>query len=1035
MAYTSSTKTPVTPRLYLLGAFRLEIGKQPIRLPTRKVESLLAFLALSPQPHTREKLAALLWGDFTDEQARHSLRTALATLRKELRGDILLADRETVQLNPGCSLWVDAIAFQQSATDDPQSAIGLYQGDLLTDFYDDWILQERERLRLLYIATLLRLAQQARSHSEYARAIEFAQKVLAADPADEKAYQHIIFCHAVMGDRIGALKQYDECEKKLRDELGVEPSRETIALRDRIERELTGGKSREALFTNVPVPLTSFVGRQLVMAEVKRLLETTRLLTLTGAGGCGKTRLAIQIATDLAHANRFKNGVWWVDLAALSDPALVPQTVAGVFDLRESPQAPLIAILISYFRAKELLLVLDNCEHLVEACARLTETLLSACPQLRILMTSREALGLSGETTFYVPSLSVPDPSHLPPTENLQDYEAVRLFVERGVAAWPGFALSPGNALPVVQVCHRLDGIPLAIELAAARVRAMSVEQIATRLDDRFRLLTGGSRTALPRHQTLRALIDWSYGLLSEPERVLLSRLSVFAGGWTLEAAEAVCADDGSSPDSAPIRNAQSEIRNAEVLDLLIHLVDKSLVVMDEHRGDTRYRLLETIRQYARDRLLESDEGERVHARHLDFFLKFAEEAEPKLLGTEQLTWLNRLAADHDNLRAALAWSQGDAVVAGLRLAGALWFFWYARGYWSEWRERLTGLLARPEAMRDKAAYAKALGLAGWLVSVQGDPATGLPMLRESVALLRELGQEGRRLLAFMLAAGLGSLSALLELAEARSVSEESLAISREIGDQWIMGQALFQLGRLSSSEGNYTAERALYEEGLRVLQGTGDNWLSALLRGNLGGTLYEQGDHVAAKLYLEESVAGLRALGDKHNTATYLEALGDIAMRQGDYKRAQECFEESLAVFRELGAKRLIASALSGLGLVAQRQGNHTRALTLYKESLNLFREAGSKRIIAYTLGLFASLATVHEQAERAARLFGAAEALRESSGDILGPVERADLERDLAAVHAQLDEATFNAAWAEGRAMTLEQSIEYALQDTNKA
>jgi predicted ATPase/DNA-binding SARP family transcriptional activator len=612
MAHTSSAKTPVTPRLYLLGAFRLEIGKQPIRLPTRKVESLLAFLALSPQPHTREKLAALLWGDFTDEQARHSLRTALATLRKELRGDTLLADRETVQLNPDCPLWVDAREFEQTVSNNPQSAVELYQGDLLTDFYDDWILQERERLRLLYIDTLLRLAQQARSHSEYARAIEFAQKVLAADPADEKAYQHIIFCHAVMGDRIGALKQYDECEKKLRDELGVEPSRETVALRDRIEQELTGGKSREALFTNVPVPLTSFVGRQLEMAEVKRLLETTRLLTLTGAGGCGKTRLAIQIATDLAHANRFKNGVWWVDLAALSNPALVPQTVANVFDLRESPQAPLIAILINYFRAKELLLVLDNCEHLIEACARLTETLLSACPQLRILMTSREALNIAGETTYRVPSLSLPDPQRLSPLPALTQYEAVRLFIERAVAVQPAFSVTNANAPAVAQICQHLDGIPLAIELAAARIRALSPDQIAARLDDRFNLLTGGSRTALPRHQTLRAAMDWSYDLLSESERVLLQRLSVFAGGWTLEAAEAVCAEE-----------------NASLLDVLTSLIDKSLVVVEEKDVEMRYRLLEMIRQYTHEKLHESGESQAVRDRHLEYFLSLAEEGEP----------------------------------------------------------------------------------------------------------------------------------------------------------------------------------------------------------------------------------------------------------------------------------------------------------------------------------------------------------------------------------------------------------------------
>ena len=347
-------------RAYLLGSFRVQRGLQTIRFPTRKVESLFAYLALYPEQHTREKLAALLWGDSTDEQARHSLRTALTAIRKELGDEALLTDRETVQLNPDFPIWVDVREFQQMANGagriadsvgEPlamnpcQSAIGQYRGDLLPDFYDDWIQPERERLRTFHFAALLRLAQDARSSSQYIHAIEFAQKVLASDAANEKAYQHIIFCSAALGDRIGALKYYDECEKILRGELGVAPSKETIVLRDQIETALTGGKAREALFTNVPVPLTSFVGREIELAELRKLVGHTRLLTLTGAGGCGKTRLAIQLATELANANRFKHGVWWVELAALTDPAFVPQTVASVFALHESAQVPILTTL------------------------------------------------------------------------------------------------------------------------------------------------------------------------------------------------------------------------------------------------------------------------------------------------------------------------------------------------------------------------------------------------------------------------------------------------------------------------------------------------------------------------------------------------------------------------------------------------------------------------------------------------------------------------------------------------------------------
>src|SRR5713226_5481995 len=374
------------------------------------------------------------------------------------------------------------------------------------------------------------------------------------------------------------------------------------------------------------------------MAAVKQLLSSTALLTLTGSGGCGKTRLALQVAADLLE--EYADGVWLVELAPLADPALVPQTVASALGVRDAPGRPLTATLTDYLRSKSLLLVLDNCEHLLEAGAQLADALLRSCPRLRLLASSREGLGIGGEQTYRVPSLSLPDARHLPPLERLRDFEAVQLFADRARLSQATFAVTQANALSVAQVCQRLDGIPLAIELAAARVKALSVEKLNERLDDMFRLLTGGSRTALPRQQTLRALIDWSYDLLSPSEGALLRRLSVFAGGWTLEAAEAVCAGEG--------------VEEWEVLDLLTSLVEKSLVLYEERGGEGRYRLLETVRQYARDRLLEAGEAEAVRGRHLGFVLRLAEEAEPKLSGPEQVVWLDRLEAEHDNLRAAL---------------------------------------------------------------------------------------------------------------------------------------------------------------------------------------------------------------------------------------------------------------------------------------------------------------------------------------------------------------------------------------------
>src|SRR5215216_2463322 len=393
-------------------------------------------------------------------------------------------------------------------------------------------------------------------------------------------------------------------------------------------------KTLESFPHNLPVQLTSFIGREQEMAETKQLISNARLLTLIGPGGTGKTRLALQIAGDLLPS--FIDGVWVAELAPLADASLIPQTIAGIFGLRELPNMSLNNIVTDYLRAKELLLILDNCEHLIEACAQLSENLLRNCPQLKIIASSREALGITGEMVYRVPSLSLPDAAQVT-CEALMESESVRLFMERATAAQAKFSLTDQNASSIAQICHRLDGIPLALELAAARVAIFSPEEIAARLGDRFKLLTGGSRTALPRQQTLRALIDWSYDLLSEEEQTLLRQLSVFADGWTFEAAEAVCPD-------------------LDVLNLLTQLVNKSLVMADERENSTRYHLLETIRQYARDKLLEAGESEQVRNQHLDFFLKFAEEAEQYMNGPQEMEWRTLLDAEYDNLRTALEW-------------------------------------------------------------------------------------------------------------------------------------------------------------------------------------------------------------------------------------------------------------------------------------------------------------------------------------------------------------------------------------------
>ena len=551
---SSAPTSQVSLCLYLFGAFSLQRDGVTIPLPTRKTQALLAYLALYPQEHLREKLAALFWGDSTDESARHSLNVALNQLRRLIDPNLFLTDRTTVQRNPDVALWVDASELgnwrQQIQDSDSRLPylISLYRDEFLSDRYDDWILQERERLRNTYLDALSALVESLRARSDYAGAIEYAHRVLQTDPANERAHQHLMFCYAMLGERQKALDQYDACVRSLDEELGVEPSDETVALL-RWVRQTSTAPQPAARPTNLPTRLTSFIGRVQELEAVNARLAHARLVTLTGAGGSGKTRLALQ--AGVAALDRFRNGVWWVDLAPLNSGALVAETVLRALGLdAKSNQAPL-EILCDELRTRACLVILDNCEHVLDASAQLSETLLNACPELVVLTSSREPLNLTGEVIYLVPTLGFPPRHHVPDVELLGQYEAVRLFIERAQAVHAPFELNDRNAGAVAQICARLDGIPLALELAAACMRTLSVAEIAARLDDRFALLTRGARTALPRQQTLHALIHWSYNLLTPAERDLFQRLSVFVGGFTLQAVEFVFDGEDSTNPSA----------------------------------------------------------------------------------------------------------------------------------------------------------------------------------------------------------------------------------------------------------------------------------------------------------------------------------------------------------------------------------------------------------------------------------------------------------------------------------------------------
>jgi predicted ATPase/DNA-binding SARP family transcriptional activator len=977
----------------LLGTFEIKYKKKVISITSRPAQSLLACLILSAgTAHRREKLAGLLWPDSLEETARDNLRHALWRIRKALpsnpKVEYLLANDLSIAFNASAEYRLDTAELEKlnesTSADELMAVLTEYQGELLPGFYDEWVALEREHLQSLFEHHMARLMSLLQNEKRWLDILNWGERWISLGQKPEPAYRALMTAHAAKGDMSKVAATYERCVKSLK-EFEVEPSEQTHALYERLKAGKEnletgptipvplGEKRRESPKTNLPVPLTSFIGREREIEEVKHLFSSTRLLTLTGSGGIGKTRLAIQAAKDLIKS--YKDGVWWVELAPLIDEALVPQAVAQVLGVREAPGQPLTESVKNFLREKQLLLVLDNCEHLIAACAQLADELLTQCADLRILMTSRETLGIMGETTLQVPALSFPVLAHLSQVQNLKEFESIQLFVTRAAAARPDLALTPQNAFTVTQICHRLDGIPLALELAAARVKVLSLEEIAARLDDRFTLLTQGNRTALPRHQTLSALIDWSHDLLSEPERVLWRRLSVFIGGWTLNAAESVCVGEGLNP--------------GHVLELLSHLVDKSLAIFDQQNGAARYRMLETIRQYGQEKLQAAGERNQMRARHLEFFLQLAEQAEPKLLTAKQKKVFAELDAEYGNLRSALEWAMETNAVKALRLAVALGQFWEVRGYIGEGRLAIEQALGQaPNA--PKQVRANGLRWQAQLAGRQGD------------------------------------------YARVKEPIEKSLNLWREIGNKRGIANALGILGDTCLLQANYTAAKTAYEESLALFQEISDKRGIASMMTDLGNVANYTGDYATARQHQEGSVAIFRELGDKLGLVIALNNLGIVAEQQGDNFAARRFYEESIATAHELGEKNMVAYALNSLAHVVYLQGNPIDARRYYRESLVVGQEIGEKRVIAYCIEGIAKVAARYGNAAQAAQLLGAAEVLRQAIGAPLSGAEHSELDQDVIVTRERLGEGNFEDAWAEGRAMPLEQAMELALKET---
>ena len=735
---------------------------------------------------------------------------------------------------------------------------------------------------------------------------------------------------------------------------------------------------------NLPIQPTPLIGREREIRAVQQLIERedVRLLTLSGPGGSGKTRLGLQVATELI--DHFIDGIYCVNLAPISDPDLVVPTIALTLEVKERGMRPMLEVLQAFLQEQRLLLLLDNFEQVVAAASRLSD-LLAACPHLKLLVTSRAMLHLSGEHEFVVPPLSLPDLQDLPPPDHLAQFEAIRLFVERAQAVKSDFALTEENAAAIAAICHQLDGLPLAIELPAGRSKLFPPQALLSRLRNRLKLLVGGAQDLPTRQQTLRATIAWSYDLLEEPEQRLFGRLAVFVGGFTLVAAEAVYAASGGL--------------EGDILDSVAGLVDKSLLRQEEQaKSEPRFLRLETIREYALERLEESGEAEAIRLQHASFFLAMAEEAEPKIRSGEQSTWFTRLEAEHDNLRAALRWTlEHRETEMGLRLVGALFAFWRSCNHTREGRSWLEQVLEQPGVQPLTTARAKALFGAGTMAFFHGDFAASRQMLEESVSIGRELGAAGKRNLA----------------------------------------HALTMLGQVILLQGHPATACELAGEGVRLFQEVGEAWGRALALLHLGKATVELGDLAAARSLLAESAQLFRKVGDRQRLALPVDMLGMVALRQGDYATARTQFEQALAVAREMGDAQFIADALAHLGAVALRLGNYHESAALYQQSLAVNREQGYKHGIAEDLAGLAEVASLTGQPERAARLCGGVETLREASHTGLSPQRRTADDRIVCDIRAQLDDAAFAQAWEEGRAMELSQAIAIAIEmkDTSPA
>ena len=1071
-------RKPPSLEIRLFGTFQVLVHGEPISaLRSRQGQALFGLLVLRHAVDIdREALAFALWPDSSEAQARYNLRRNLTDLRHALGSESwrLLSPAPRVLRFDLAGAFVDVTAFDAAVLsekrEDWAGAAALYHGELLSGCDGDALTEERRRREQAYFDLLEKLANEA-AERDPGEALTWLRRLIAADPLRETARRDLMRALSRRGELAAITEAYRDFRLYLHREMNAEPAPETVALyRELSLPERAAGSAPAAGLSAAPrrrpASLSRLIGRETETAAVCDALRIARLLTLAGAGGIGKTRLALAVAEA---ANDFSGGVWFVDLAPLTEGASVPPAILAALEVTPPPGQSGADALIAFLSPRCALLILDNCEHLIPSCAEIAQNLLTRCPHLKILATSRQPLGLMGETTRQVP------PLELPPLISgrdskmsaeiwtaLRENSAVRLFAERAKLARPDWTLTLANAAAVSQICRRLDGLPLAIELAAARMAALSPDELAARLEDRFRLLSAGNRGAMPRHQSLTALLDWSHDLLSEAEQALFRRLAIFAGGWPLEAAEAVCG--GAISDGR-------QIESADVVSLLASLVDKSLVVGEGQEGAARYRMLETVRQYAQGRL-EADSGAAANLAgcHAEYYLALTLQAEQAWSGPEETAWLKRLEQEQDNLRAALAWLQKEERNAekALRFACAISSFWSQRGSLTEGYSCLTDCLRAAGEPAEPALRAAALNRAGGMAHLIGDYAEAVAYFEAALALHRALGNKQGEALVM---SNLGDVNSNRgEFGRAKPLLEQSAAISREIGDAEGETLSLSRLGYLAREQGDFAEARRLTELALALRRRVGDRLGEAWNLGSLGFAFSGAGDWAQAVSHFEQGLVIYRECGQRSGEAWSLTSLGYAARQRGDYAASRLLLEAGRAIYQELGLRASEAWNLDELGATLTALGEQDAARRVFYDALCISREIGGRRseaIILFRLGhLFREegefvlarrfyaesagiliemdlpadllnaaegLAALDAQEGRptsAARLCGASHAFRRTQSPPHSPTPLAAEDDDLLNLRHVLRAEEFAAAWKTGEALTLAQAVLLSLR-----